>query len=1049
MAVETRWWHTEGGKVVCTLCPRECHIPEGSRGFCFVRANVDGALELTTDGRSSGFCIDPIEKKPLNHFLPGTPIMSFGTAGCNLGCKFCQNWDISKSREMDRLADEATPEAIIEAAEQTGCRSVAFTYNDPVIWAEYAIEISKIARQRDIRTVAVTAGYISPDARREFYKWIDAANMDLKAFTETFYRGLTQTHLEPVLDTLKYLKHETDVWFEITNLMIPGENDSPDETRRMCAWIVEELGPDVPVHFTAFHPDFKMRDKPRTPHETLIRARQIAQEAGIAYVYVGNVNDLERQSTYCGHCGQMVIERDWYDLGRYELDGARCRGCGREVPGVFESQPGDWGRKRTPVTIRKTSEDRVTVSARGPRRQAAAATGVTAVAATAPASVGASSGRKVAERGPTFSEPAVPPRIEFDDDEAARLLVFTRQVVDAAVTGGEAPGDLPAGLHDSSAYGIFVTLRRGEMLRACRGRWGGDEGAKLGEMLRQVAVDTAASDQRFPSIAGQELTRLALDISLMHSPRVVEATGEDRIDEITVGTHGLVIHHQRGRGLLLPHVATEAGWDSKTFLDSVCRKAGLPPDTWRRDSSARIMTFQSRLLTDPAPRRELDRKSINGHDLQELTDWSSALLRGQSPSPPNSVLADKHDEQLGLWMQTTSDTSTAAIGTGQSLVELARAAVGSLTQLNEQKGHAPSPIRQIVALWQAIRLDARDYPGRHRGMGRHAVLARNGKQWSLIVNAGPGQRDRITSALANLGLGPEQWRRSDDVQVTAFTPIAFEARRPPQRVRPPARAGQFYPGDPSEMGRALDEYLPGDRGGARCRRAVMLPHAGWVYCGQTMGRALAATEVPDTLVIIGPNHTGQGPAWSIASHTSWDLPGASIPIATDLADELAERVDGLVHDDVAHRMEHGTEVLLPFLHRINPSIRVVPIVIGRCQYEQTTAMATALAEVCGELGQPPLLVISSDMNHFAAEPENRRLDHMALDAMATGDPRRLYETCTVNQISMCGMVPACIIMQALAMSGDTPKPELIDYSNSAAASGDTSRVVGYAGVVMD
>jgi pyruvate formate lyase activating enzyme len=337
--------------VVCTLCPRECQIPEGGRGFCFVRANHGNELVLTTYGRSSGFCIDPIEKKPLAHFLPGTAVMSLGTAGCNLGCKFCQNWDISKSREMDTLASEATPQMIVRAAAEAGCRSIAFTYNDPIIWAEYAIDIARAARPAGIKTVAVTAGYINAEARGEFFKWIDAANVDLKAFSETFYRKLTQTQLQPVLDTLVYLKHETDVWLEITTLVIPGENDSDGELRAMCGWIVEKLGPDVPVHFSAFHPDFKMMDTPRTPHETLIRARQVGLDAGLRFVYIGNVHDPKRESTYCPDCGLLLIERDWYNLGRYAVVDGKCGGCGGRLPGVFESEPGHWGRRRLPVRL--------------------------------------------------------------------------------------------------------------------------------------------------------------------------------------------------------------------------------------------------------------------------------------------------------------------------------------------------------------------------------------------------------------------------------------------------------------------------------------------------------------------------------------------------------------------------------------------------------------------------------------------------------------------------------------------------------------------------
>jgi len=348
-----RWWHVDAGsgKVVCTLCPRECHIPEGQRGFCFVRANEGGRLVLTTYGRSSGFCIDPIEKKPLNHFLPGTSVLSLGTAGCNLGCKFCQNWDISKSREMDTLAGAAGPGAIVRAAAEYGCRSIAFTYNDPVIWAEYAMDIAREAREAGIKTVAVTAGYINPEPRAAFFEWMDAANVDLKAFSETFYRKLTQTSLAPVLDTLCYLKRQTQVWFEITTLLIPGENDSADEVSRMCDWISRELGDEVPLHFTAFHPDFKMMDKPHTPHETLIAARQIAMDAGLKYVYVGNVHDAARSSTYCPDCGKLLIGRDWHEIVAYEVRSGACAGCGRKIPGVFEDEPGGWGARRVAVRV--------------------------------------------------------------------------------------------------------------------------------------------------------------------------------------------------------------------------------------------------------------------------------------------------------------------------------------------------------------------------------------------------------------------------------------------------------------------------------------------------------------------------------------------------------------------------------------------------------------------------------------------------------------------------------------------------------------------------
>jgi len=353
--VDTRYWHKlDDGRIQCDLCPRYCKLHEGQRGLCFVRGNLGGKVVLASYGRSSGFCVDPIEKKPLNHFLPGTPVLSFGTAGCNLACKFCQNWDISKSREMDTLMDQADPETIARAAEDMNCRSVAYTYNDPVIFHEYAIDVAKACRKRGIKSVAVTAGYVTEEPRKEFYAHMDAANVDLKAFTDEFYWKVTGGHLQPVLDTLKYIYHETDVWLELTTLLIPGLNDSDEELDEMTKWVVQELGPDVPMHFTAFHPDWKMQDRPPTPASTLGKARRIAMTNGVRYAYTGNVHDEKGGSTYCHHCGQLLIGRDWYVLSDWNLtaDG-RCNNCHTTCAGVFEAKPGDWGARRVPIRLRE------------------------------------------------------------------------------------------------------------------------------------------------------------------------------------------------------------------------------------------------------------------------------------------------------------------------------------------------------------------------------------------------------------------------------------------------------------------------------------------------------------------------------------------------------------------------------------------------------------------------------------------------------------------------------------------------------------------------
>jgi pyruvate formate lyase activating enzyme len=351
--VPTRYWHrVADDRIRCDVCPRFCTLREGQQGLCFVRAREGDAIVLKTYGRSSGFCVDPIEKKPLNHFLPGSSVLSFGTEGCNLSCKFCQNWDISKSREIAKLSDAASPELIARAAKSLGCKSVAFTYNDPTIFLEYAIDVAKSCHAIGIRTVAVTAGYICEEPRKDLYEHIDAANVDLKAFTEKFYWEVTGGHLQPVLDTLVYLKKHTNVWLEITNLVIPGQNDSDEEIGAMSRWVVKNLGPDVPMHFTAFHPDWKMLDVGPTPPATLVHARHIALKAGVRYAYTGNIHDPDGGSTFCHRCAAELIGRDGYELTHWALENGACKSCGETCAGAFEERPGRWGQRRLPVRLK-------------------------------------------------------------------------------------------------------------------------------------------------------------------------------------------------------------------------------------------------------------------------------------------------------------------------------------------------------------------------------------------------------------------------------------------------------------------------------------------------------------------------------------------------------------------------------------------------------------------------------------------------------------------------------------------------------------------------
>ena len=620
------WWHEEleSGRLTCDLCPRACSLKPGDRGFCFVRQNLDGEMVLTTYGRSTGFCIDPIEKKPLNQFYPGTSVLSFGTAGCNLGCKFCQNWDISKSREVERLSELATPEAIAEAARQHGCRSVAFTYNDPIIWAEYAIETARACRAVGVKTVAVTAGYISPEARGPFFEVMDAANVDLKGFTEEFYRHITYSHLQPVLDTLEWLKKETDVWFEITNLVIPQANDSMDEIGRMCDWILGHVGDAIPIHFTAFHPDFRMRDRPNTPPETLLAAYDVARAAGLKYVYVGNVNDRAHQSTYCPHCNRLVIERDWYALGVYHLKGNRCGHCGGTIAGHFDDRPGDWGRKRQPIAIQPLTPSVVMIpTPEAPR--------------------------------PEIRSPAPTP------EQRQVILSAAAEFVTSAIAGRPARlRDLTLnGAADWPVLGAYVTLKRRGRLRACCGLLG--EPKRLIEALYQAALRTATEDHRLPPISLAELPFLDLSVNLLHGLEPVRARGRDRVAAVTVGRHGLRIHRGNAAGLLLPAVPVEHGWDSEAFLRHLCRKAGLPTTAWEDDDTA-LFTFEG--VEFGAPVTELAPEAIGEPpasrsapaDLRQLAEHARvnilALLQGMTPNYYLHGIADGTVAGLALTIET-------------------------------------------------------------------------------------------------------------------------------------------------------------------------------------------------------------------------------------------------------------------------------------------------------------------------------------------------------------------------------------------------------------
>jgi AmmeMemoRadiSam system radical SAM enzyme/AmmeMemoRadiSam system protein A len=803
------WWHEseDRQRVICDLCPRGCSLRPGDRGFCFVRENRQGRMVSTTYGRSTGFCVDPIEKKPLNHFYPGTAVLSFGTAGCNLGCKFCQNWSMSRSRDVDAACEVADPETIARAARELGCPSVAFTYNDPIIWAEYAIDTAQACHNAGVRTVAVTSGYITPGARTDFYRHMDAANVDLKAFSEEFYRDLTGGHLEPVLDTLRWLVHQSDVWVEITNLIIPQANDSPDELQRMCQWILDELGPDVPIHFSAFHPDFKLTDRGPTPVQTLLTAHEVARRVGLRYVYTGNVSDREHQSTYCPGCGRVVIERGGYSLGVCHVCQGRCAHCETPIAGRFDDAPGDWGGRRLPVriasfarpkTITPTSEEQAKVENQ-PANQ--------------PSTTPNSPGR------PTLS----------DQQEDLVFRAAGRRVV--AAVRSQAPEAMDTALADvarAPVYGAFVSLKRGKQLRSCCGFLG--QSIPLWEALDHAAERAAKDDPRFPPISPTELEHLDMEVWLLWGLQPVAQRGEDRVEAVTIGKHGLQIARGMARGLLLPGVAVEHNLDAKGFLKQVCLKAGLPPDAWKEDDTT-LMTFEG--------------EAIRGR-LSPQPGGSGAPAAG--PAPPggpthaevvaladfcrNNVIALVYGATPSFYLPGGFDGSIngLAMAVGQPdrepLVECSKLSVrpemplqSSLISLTEAAARAVLARRVDPTLLQTARvaLSVLLDPAMHGTADQpelggidpkqRAVLVMDRSRAAWVYDPDKTAEELLAEALQRSGFTDPAAARVVSLAVVSTEPrVAITQVPRPQsgpEVRPPAVAGTFYPATSEEIDRTL------------------------------------------------------------------------------------------------------------------------------------------------------------------------------------------------------------------------------------------------------
>ncbi len=1016
------------------------------------------------------------------------------------------------------MSSAAFPETIAQAALQNDCRSVAYTYNDPVVWAEYAIDTAVACKQYGIRSVAVTAGYICDEPRREFFEHMDAANVDLKAFSEAFYRGVTSSHLQPVLDTIRYIKNETNVWLELTNLIIPSANDNPDELRKMCNWILKALGAAVPVHFTAFHPDFRMQDRPRTDSDTLCLAYDIAKSEGLQFPYVGNVHDLRRQTTYCPVCNQPLITRDWHQLTSYNVlsersqgvkEGCgRCGNCDAFIPGVFEAQPGRWGNKRQPIRIENydakytannkanhVSSSDASNKHRLPSIDHSLPLANQSETVSTKESQSMSIGANDQSSAAPASQAAVPAPLNVEtlnENQKASILKIASQWVSQTARGVPMkvePGALEE-LSQRIVMGVFVTLKRGKLLRACCGVLG--KPMQLLGAVTSAASRAAKEDTRFAPISPTELDFLDIEVTILGPFRAVEAAGEARADAIQVGKHGLMIQRGQKSGLLLPNVAVERGWDATRFLGAVCGKAGLRDSAWQNDDT-KLMTFHGEPMEGELkqyagqPATQPTAKTLSDEQLQQYAQVAGqnivAIATGGTPSYVLPGLPDATVNAIVLSMQWTRETPTgqnsdqaAEEQGGDSASETpSQAKQGNALQVSYRPGVALQATlfqmcQRAALMFQQNRFAGQLQVGLSIGVdpalhgygsladlegvntAERALVVSDASHCGFAFDPSKSPAELLERLRNTLPIGARDGMvHTLDVQSTLphIISISGPTAVVGKGIRPAAVAGQFYPAEDAARRAAVKDLIPSHPSKAS-PLAIMVPHAALKYSGKVAAQTWASVEGLDgrTILVVSPKHHRAGVNWSVCPFDKWRLSrNSEFASDTDLINKLSE-VDAIQQDAASHKEEHGIEVQLPFLEQLAPAAKIVGLTAQGGSWTDIKQAAEQLAEVLRQLPEMPLLAISSDMNHYASDAENRRRDRLALDALATGDPERLIEVCRENEISMCGLVPAALVLQTLIELGHSPSVTEVAYATSGDAGGDKSQVVGYAGALI-
>jgi AmmeMemoRadiSam system radical SAM enzyme/AmmeMemoRadiSam system protein B/AmmeMemoRadiSam system protein A len=1036
----------EGEHLRCLACGHRCLIGAGLRGICKVRYNEAGQLKVPF-GYIAGMQCDPVEKKPYFHVYPGSDALTFGMMGCDYHCDFCQNWLTSQAlRDSQAIASirPVTPAQIVETALCEGARLVVSSYNEPLITAEWAVAVFRAASAAGLACGFVSNGNATPEVLDFLRPWIVSYKVDLKGFDDRAYRTLGGT-LDSVLRTIRMV-HERGLWLEVVTLIIPGFNDSTDELRRAADFLAS-ISPDIPWHVTAFHKDYRLTEPDPTSAETLIRAAELGTAAGLRYVYAGNLPGRVGQweNTRCPTCRTTVIERYGYLIRSYRLtsDG-RCPECQAHIPGLWPASP---EQVRTGDTV-------AAYQGRRPRA-------VPVVSSTSSPSEGL---LPMADAAPSIPAPA----LGLTAQQKQEVLAAVGAMVRASAVG--TPAAFPAALAELSqrrVAGAFVSLKRGRHLRSCCGMMGAP--IALAQAVAQAADRAIWEDERFPPVSPSELDHLDLELWLLANPQPSSVPAAERTQAIILGKHGIVVQRGQARGLFLPGVATENNWNAERFLDQVCVKAGLHPTAWR-DETTTLLTFEGEALRVPLGEVSGPRCADRVAGLCQHTEVAAyaelcranvqAILRGMFPRPflglpdgqVNGVVlllqrpgAQEVQTLMRLSFRPSLPLQTTLFALLQTAAQaLAARRVHPDTLDNMQVGLAI--LHDPAMHGTAADPHFAGFDPRHRVL----VLSERNKT-ALVFDPAQTTEELLAEATRQVRLAQAAAASlfSLDIVTNAVRVSTSTAPQPVRgpAVRPPAVAGTFYEADPAALAGTVANLLAGARR-PEPWAAALVPHAGLKFSGHLAADVLKRIRIPRTVIVLGPKHMPHGMEWAVAPHQTWALPGIEVASDFILARKLCQAIAGLELDAVAHQKEHAIEVELPLLAALAPAARVVGIALGQTDLESCRRFAVGLAEVLRGCEERPLLLISSDMNHFATDSEARRLDAMAIAALERGDPAELYETVTQHSISMCGIVPAVIVLETLRLLGSEGRCERVGYATSADVSGDVSRVVGYAGMLF-